>query len=253
MTAVTTDISAEGSVRTITLSDPDRRNAIGDELRAGLHREVCAAVADEACRAIVLTGAAGAFSAGGELASMPTDEASIRRRLGTLQEIVTMLAGDPRVVLAAVDGPAYGSGLSLAAAADVVVAGEGATFGCTFGRVGLIPDLGFMWSVPRRIGVGRTRLMIVQNAVVKADEAHDWGLVDLLCPTGQALGRATELARRIVRTPAATLAHALRLLTVTSGASLEQTLEAEMTTQIELFARDEFAELRDEFISRTRG
>jgi len=164
-----------------------------------------------------------------------------------------MLAKDPRVVLAAVDGPAYGSGLSLAAAADVVVAGEGSTFGCTFGRVGLIPDLGFMWSVPRRIGVGRTRRMILQNAVVKADEAHDWGLVDVSCPAGQALEQATDLARRIVRTPAATLAHALRLLAVTAGASLEQTLEAEMAAQIELFARGEFADLRDEFLSRTRG
>jgi 2-(1,2-epoxy-1,2-dihydrophenyl)acetyl-CoA isomerase len=246
---VTTDLCADGTVRVITLSDPDKLNAIGDELRAGLDREVAESVADTSCHAIVITGANAAFSAGGELAGMPTEGGAIRRRIGTLHGIVRRLAQTPQVVLAAVDGVAYGSGMSLAAVADIVVASDRAKFGCTFGRVGLIPDVGFMWSVPRRIGRRRARLMVLQNMVIDAEEALSWGLADIGCPLGTALGRAVEIATQIGRAPAATLAHAKRMLSADSP-SLDTVLEDEMETQIELLGTKEFATARQKFLTR---
>jgi len=248
---VTTDMHDESRIRVITLSDPARRNAIGDELRNGLAEAVAAATADAECRAIVITGANEAFSAGGELASMPTEPDAIRRRIGTLHEIVRQLVEARQVVISAVDGVAFGSGMSLAAAADLVIASERSTFGCTFGRVGLIPDVGFMWSVPRRIGLRRTRLMVFQNAVIEADAALEWGLVDLLSPAGGALELALENARRIIRTPAATLAAAKSML-MTNHPDVDAVLDDEMSRQIELLGTQEFAEAREAFLSRGR-
>jgi 2-(1,2-epoxy-1,2-dihydrophenyl)acetyl-CoA isomerase len=248
---VVTDLHDDSRVRVITLSDPDKLNAIGDELRNGLATQVAAAAADARCRVIILTGANGAFSAGGELAGMPTDPAAIRRRIGTLHDIVRDLTNCPQIVISAVDGVAFGSGMSLAAAADVVVAGDGSRFGCTFGRVGLVPDVGFMWSVPRRIGARRARLMVLENAIVEASTALEWGLVDALCPAGSALEVALDRASKITRTPAATLANAKRML-ATNFSSLDDVLDDELSRQIELLATAEFADARQKFLSRSQ-
>ena len=249
---VTTEMYSDFKVRVITLSDPAKLNAIGDELRNGLAREVASATADAQCRSIIITGANEAFSTGGELAGMPTEPDAIRRRIGTLHEIVRILDKSPQVVIAAVDGVAFGSGLSLAAAADVVVASDRARFGCTFGRVGLIPDVGFMWSVPRRIGLRRTRLMVLQNAVIEAGVALEWGLADLSCSAGEALDCAMETAAQISRTPAVTLANAKRMLGQTYS-TLDAVLEDELSRQVELLGTDEFAEARNKFLSRSKG
>lgn len=247
---VTTDLHVDSGVRVITLNDPNKLNALGDELRAGLVREVASAVADTKCRAIVITGANGAFSAGGELSGMPTEAEAIRRRMGALHGVVRTLIKSPQVILAAVDGVAYGSGMSLAAAADVLVASDRAKFGCAFGRVGLIPDIGFMWSVPRRIGLSRTRLVVLQNMVVGANDALTWGLADVGCPPGAALERAVQMAVEICKTPALTLAHAKRML-LDSADDLDSVLERELALQIELLGTKDFAAARQKFLARS--
>jgi 2-(1,2-epoxy-1,2-dihydrophenyl)acetyl-CoA isomerase len=246
---VVTDLRDDSRIRVLTLSDPAKLNAIGDELRNGLAEHLAAATADARCRVIIITGANEAFSAGGELGGMPTEPDAIRRRIGTLHEIVRMFVQCPQVVIAAVDGVAFGSGMSLAAAADVVIASERSRFGCTFGRVGLIPDVGFMWSVPRRIGARRARLMVLENAIIEADQGLDWGLVDVLCPAGDALDQALAKAAQITRTPAATVANAKRMLAA-NFADLDAVLEDELNRQIELLASEEFAAARDKFLSR---
>jgi len=248
---VTTESHGDARIRVLTLSNPGKLNAIDDEVRGELAREVASAAADATCRVIVITGADRAFSSGGELSGMPTEPDAIRRRMGTLHGIIRTLAEAPQIVIAAVDGVAFGSGLSLAAAADVVVAGNGARFGCTFGRVGLIPDVGFMWTVPRRIGVRRARLMVLQNAIIDAPEALHWGLADISSPEGGALEHAVELAARIARTPAATLASAKRMLTTTYS-TLDAVLEDELSSQIELLGTVEFDEARRAFLSRSK-
>lgn len=247
--SVTTDLHHDSTVRLITLSDPGKLNAIGDELRNELARQVASAIGDTSCRSIIITGANEAFSSGGELAGMPTEADAIRRRMGTLHEIMRMLVQGPQVVIAAVDGVAFGSGMSLAAAADVVVATDRSRFGCTFGRVGLIPDVGFMWSVPRRIGLRRTRLMVLQNAIVEAGVALDWGLADYPCPDGQAVNCALEKAAQIIRTPALTLASAKRMM-ARDFPTFDAVLDYEMDSQIELLGTDEFAAARKAFLSR---
>lgn len=245
------DLHDESRIRVLTLSDPGKLNAIGDDVRNQLAQEVAAAIADPVCRVIVITGAGEAFSSGGELASMPTEAHAIRARMGRLHDIVRMLAGAPQIIIAAVDGVAYGSGLSLAAAADVVVASDRARFGCTFGRVGLIPDVGFMWSVPRRIGVRRARLMVLQNSIIDAAEALEWGLADVPCPAGGALEHALEMASRIARTPMATLAAAKRLLTA-NHSTLDAVLDDELDCQVALLGTAEFDEARRAFLSRSK-
>jgi len=249
--SVTTELHSGSAVHVITLSDPAKLNAIGDELRAGLHSAVNAATSDAQCRVMVITGANEAFSAGGELSGMPTDPEAIRLRIGTLHGIVRALIECDQVVISAVDGVAFGSGMSFAAAADIVVASERARFGCTFGRVGLIPDVGWMWTVPRRIGLRRARLMVLQNEIIDADEALACGLADYSSSAGLALDRAIELATQVARTPAVTLANAKRMLG-RSEPTLDAILQDELARQIELLGTAEFTEARNKFLSRKK-
>ena len=249
--SVTTELRNDSKVRVITISDPSKLNAIGDDLRNGLAQEIATATSDPNCKSIIITGANRAFSSGGELSGMPTEGDAIRRRMGTMHKIIRMITHGSQVVIAAVEGVAFGSGMSLAAAADVVVASDQSKFGCTFGRVGLIPDVGFLWSVPRRIGLQRTRLIALRNAVIEAELALEWGLVDYLCPTGTALDCALEKAAEIIRTPARTLASAKRMM-ATNYSSLDAVLEAEMECQIELLGSEEFAAARQAFLARSQ-
>jgi len=249
--SVTTDLRVDSKVRVITISDPGKLNAIGDDIRNGLAQQVASATSDLNCTSIIITGANGAFSSGGELSGMPTESDAIHRRMGTMHEIIRMITLASQIVISAVDGVAFGSGMSLAAAADIVVASDQSKFGCSFGRVGLIPDVGFLWSVPRRIGSQRTRLIVLRNALIEADVALDWGLVDYLCPPGAALECALEKAAEIIRTPARTLANAKRMM-ARSFSSLDALLEAELECQIELLATEEFAAAREAFLARSQ-
>ena len=108
--------------------------------------------------------------------------------------IVRAIVSGPKPVIAAVEGPAAGAGLSLAVACDYVVAGKGSKFSAAFAKVGLVPDLGLYWSLPQRVGLGMAKRMIMLAPVFAAEEAMALGIVDELTDQGAALPRALELA-----------------------------------------------------------
>lgn len=237
-------------IRTFTLNDPVRRNPISLSMRRELRAALESAMTEPACRAVIVTGAGTAFSSGGDLAGMPThDRADARDRLHLIADVVTLLVDGPTPVIAAVDGAAVGAGTSLAAACDYVVSGRGAKYGAIFGRIGLAADTGLHWTLPRRVGTGPARRLLLRGQIVDAEQAHRLGLVDELVDDGAALRVARERAVELAAAAPLVLAATKRML-AHPPATLAETLHVEEQNQVALFETEDFAEGRAAFFEK---
>ena len=183
----------------LTLCVPRKRNALTSGLRLELRAALRRLDADPACRAIVLTGAGGAFCSGGDIEGMDGDPQSARERLGVLHDVVRLVAAGGTPVVAAVRGPAFGGGFALAMAADVVVAEPTARFCASFARIGLMPDLGLLWSLPGRVGAARARRLVMEAREIGAAEALRLGIADEVTAEGEHVARARALAESLSR------------------------------------------------------
>jgi enoyl-CoA hydratase len=195
-------------VTLLTLNRPDRLNAMDAGLVAGLHDALDEVAADAACRVVVLTGAGRGFCSGLDLKGFgtpPEPGQHPRARVGMGgQEFIARLTHQlhelPQVVVAAVNGPAFGGGLALACAADLRVAGHGARFCSAFIRTGLTgTDIGISYLLPRIIGAGRAFDLIVTGREIDATEADRIGLVTRLVPDAELLDEARSVAAAIAR------------------------------------------------------
>jgi 2-(1,2-epoxy-1,2-dihydrophenyl)acetyl-CoA isomerase len=229
-------------VRLITLNRPEVRNAIDIPLRVALAEALEAADAEASVRAIVLTGAGGAFCSGGDIATMErqTRDRTLPRAQAA-QRVIRAIWGTPKPVVAAIEGPAFGAGAALALACDRVVAASDATFSMSFTAVGLAGDMGIFTSLPLRVGAPRARQMLMLPERMSGEQAHQEGLVDALVPPGTALERALRDAEQLARGPALALGVIKKLL---SGAPRHPTelLELEVQHQADLFDTADFAE-----------
>lgn len=241
-------IEHRDSVAIITLNDPSRMNPISDGMRNGLLNILSDVSADNSVRAIVLTGAGGQFSAGADVRQMGKtdgpDSARSKRRLKLLQDVVRFIAAGPKPVVSAVEGVAFGAALSMVAASDYVIAGKKARFGAAFGRIGLAPDCGIMWSMPQRIGMVKTKDLIFTGAQVKADEALLIGLVEEVVDEGAALDRALEKANEYKNVAPLSIA-----ATKEAAAQLPDDLNAALN--IEIFQQPLLSSTQDHAEART--
>jgi len=245
-------VARHGPVVELVLDRPGARNALGVGDREVLRAAYAEAAAAPEVRAVVLTGAGPVFSAGGDIAGMHTDPASLEERFRDLAGLVTTLSRGRLPIVAAVEGGAYGLGLGLAALADLVVAGRSARFAASFGKLGLTADTGASWSLTRRIGWARTRRLLLTTETVDADRALEWGMVDHLVDDGTARDRALELAAELAeRSPHAVAAS--RRLMADLPDDLDDALAAEGAAQAVLMARPEFATTRDAFLDGRRA
>lgn len=187
----------DGRVQILIIDAPKRLNALSTDMRVMLRDFLREAHENRDVRSIVLSGAGTAFSAGGDVRQMAQhpDPTTARQRLDVLHDVVRQILAGPKPVVAAVEGIAYGAGLSLAAACDHVVAAEGSRFSAAFGRLGLVADCGLFWTLPQRVGLGATRDLLMTGRPFGAAEAKQLGLVDALTPPGGALQRALVQAR----------------------------------------------------------
>jgi len=187
-----------GDLAILTLDEPSRMNPLSDAMREGLLAAFEAAVADDAVRTLILTGAGGNFTAGADIRQLgldgPPDPVRSRRRLTPLHRLIELVAGGPKPVITAVEGAAFGAGLSIAMASDHVIAGDGVRFGAAFGKIGLTADCGLTWSLPQRVGPAMARDLLFTGRPVEATEALAIGLVDAVVPTGEALAAAIAKA-----------------------------------------------------------
>ncbi len=234
----------------LTLDEPDKRNALTIDLRERLLAELRRVEADPAVRAIVLTGAGNCFSSGGDITAMRGDDLpGARTRLKILQDVVRLLVAGRKPVVTAVRGAAFGGGFSLALAGDVIVADDSARFCASFGKVGLMADMGLLWTLPQRIGVARTRQIVMDARVIDCTAACDLGIVDVRVTAEDLDAAAMDQAERCASLAPLPIGFTKAIVARRAG-SLEDVLEAELDAQAQLFATHDHREAREAFMEK---
>jgi 2-(1,2-epoxy-1,2-dihydrophenyl)acetyl-CoA isomerase len=238
----------------LTHNDPSRRNAFTVEMRLAAAKALREFMHNDECRAIVICGAGDTFCAGGDMKSAISnieEPASVRtpRMLSMMHDLIRLIVEGSKPVIAAVDGHATGAGLSLAAACDYIVAGPTAKFCASFGRVGLVPDAGLLWSLPRRIGLVRARNLMLTAAAIDLETALRIGLADMAAAEGETISTAVDIAHNYLRVAPLAAAHIKEIL---SGdmLSLEEAFEAELRVQPQLTGSADYMEARSAFAEK---
>jgi 2-(1,2-epoxy-1,2-dihydrophenyl)acetyl-CoA isomerase len=220
-------------VATITLDRPDALNALTIPLKRSLLAALAAAREDRAVRAIVLTGAGRAFCAGQDLKERlepgaPPLEVELRERYNP---IVAAMRDLPKPILGAINGVAAGAGMSLALACDLRLAVEGATFTLAFGRIGLVPDSGATWLLPRLVGPALAAEMALAGATMTAADALGAGLVSRVLAQEELLPAARDMASRIAAGAPTAVALTKRAFQRSLEAGFRETLDYEAELQ----------------------
>lgn len=242
--------SRAGAVLTITLNRPDVYNAFNRALHGAL-REALADAADPEVRAVVVTGAGRGFCAGQDLREFQQLSGSIREALEeTYHPNMRAIRALEKPVIAAINGPAAGAGLSLACACDVRIASDQATFVPGFIGVGLVPDSGGSWFIHRLLGFSRAFEWMVSNQRLSADEALVWGLVSEVVPIDRFEKRIEERAEWYAELPTRAVAMTKQLFEHAYSASLEDQLELEAELQQAATGTHDFGEGVQAFLEK---
>jgi 2-(1,2-epoxy-1,2-dihydrophenyl)acetyl-CoA isomerase len=230
---VLVDVEAATGVATVTLNRPDALNS----LTVPMKRELLAAFRrldrEPSVRAVILTGNGRAFCAGQDLRERLEPDAAplgeeVRERYNP---IVRAMRGSPKPIVGAINGVAAGAGASLALACDIRIAAEGASFALAFGRVGLVPDSGATWFLPRLVGDARAAEMALLNEPVSAADAARIGLIGRVVPADQLLPEAQAIAARLAAGAPKAIALTKRALATTWDRDLDAALEYEAHIQ----------------------
>lgn len=221
------------------------RRELGDCFEAIGHR-------DEV-RSVVLTGSGRAFCAGGDIGDFRTDGEALHDLMRTLSHRwFRALWTLPQPVVTAVNGVAAGGGASLALAGDLVVASTTASFVQTFMKIGLVPDLGGAFLLPRLVGLSRAKELALLGEAIEAGQARDMGLVNRLVAPEELMPTALDLARRLAEQPRHAVALAKRMLNRSFERSMDETLETEWLTQSFLFSTDDSRQGIKAFLEKER-
>jgi 2-(1,2-epoxy-1,2-dihydrophenyl)acetyl-CoA isomerase len=245
------ETSRDGAVLTITLNRPDVLNA----LNGATHRALAAALKDARdgeVRAVVLTGAGRGFCVGQDLqefGEMPSVADGLRERY---HPNVLAIRALEKPVIAAVNGPAAGAGMSLACVCDIRIAAASATFIPAFVNIGLVPDSGGTFFVTRILGYARAFDWLCSGRRLTAPEAHAWGLVSEVVDDDAFPARAAELAAELAALPTRAIGMTKRLLDRASSSGLEQQLEREAQLQAAATQTDDFREGVAAFLAKRK-
>ncbi len=232
---------------TLTMNRPDKLNSLNVELTTALLDAFRCAAADPQLRAIILTGAGRAFCAGGDLALI-TDARG--RNAG--QELESLIRGGSQLalaicdtlvpVLAAVNGPAAGAGMNVALACEIRIASENASFGQNFAKVGLFPDFGGTYFLPRLVGPARAAEMFYTGEMISAAEAERIGVVNHVVPHDRLVEEARTLAVQLAAAPPIAARAVKKVLFGSERAALERALELEVQQQVKCFLSEDCTE-----------
>lgn len=248
MSLVLTEV--RDTVALLTMNDPRRRNPLSDGMREALVEALAAVGENRAIRAVVLMGAGGHFSSGGDLSAMPPlSRRDAEERLAHVGRLVRLVRDCGVPTVAAIDGFAAGVGVGLAAACDIVLVTERARVLLPFTRLGLLPDGASLASVAQRVGSACARRLFLRADPVTGADATRLGLADELVPSAELPARAESVARELgTRAPSSVLA--IKRFYAVGDLSVEAALKAEADTQPDLYFSRDFAEGKQAFQQR---
>src|SRR5262247_1221602 len=239
-------LAQDQGLATLTLNAPDKLNAVSRKMIAELKDCWEKLAADPSVRAVLLTGAGRGFCAGADLSDPDREQGATADSGAALDKffnpVSRLMRSMPKPIVAAVNGPAAGVGMSFAMASDIAIAARSATFLQAFARIGLLPDGGSTWFLPRLVGDQRARALAMLAPQITAQQAKDWGLIWDVVDDGALLGVATELARRLSDGPTLSLARIKEAMNQASGNTLAEQLDIERDFQRELGRSEDFKE-----------
>ena len=210
MTYTTILLARDNGLATLTLNAPDKLNAVSRKMIAEIKTCWEELAADSSVRAVLLTGAGRGFCAGADLAD-PDREASATADSGAALDkyfnpVIRLMRTIPKPIVSAVNGVAAGVGMSFALASDIAIAGKSASFLQAFARIGLLPDGGSTWFLPRLVGDQRARALAMLAPQIPAEKAKEWGLIWDVVDDAALMTTATEIARKLADGPTLALA-----------------------------------------------
>ena len=236
-------VESRGGYRVITLNRPERLNALTDEMAGALMEALKAAEKDHDCRALLLTGAGRGFCAGQDLTEIADARpAEIGELLENYNPVILKLRALPIPVVCAVNGVAAGAGANLALACDIVLAAHSASFVQAFAKIGLVPDCGGTWFLPRFVGEARARALSMLADPVPAETAAEWGMIWRAVADDELMREAEALAARLAAGPTAALGLIKQALEGSAVNELEDQLDLEAELQEEAAENPDYAE-----------
>jgi 2-(1,2-epoxy-1,2-dihydrophenyl)acetyl-CoA isomerase len=255
--AATVRVERRGSVGWLILNRPERLNSFDERLRDDFREAVRGALDDAATRVIVLTGAGRAFCAGADITYLRElhergDVATLGRLVDAGREVVTAIRESPKPVLAAVNGAAAGGGANLALACDMRIASTAASIGQTFVRIGLQPDWGGTYFLPRIVGASNALELMWSGRMVQADEALALGLFDRVVAADQLEAEVTRLSEELAAAAPQAVARIKAAVYGALDGSLADALRKEHAGQAVLFEDDDAREGFRAFLEKRR-
>ena len=246
-------VTRHDGVAVLRLNEPKTMNAMSPTLRAGLETEVPRVLDDPEVRCVVITGTGGAFCAGGDIRTMQKRKPSeVLARMAGHHKWSTRLLKADKPVITAVNGAAAGAGVSVAMMGDIVIASKEAYFTTGFARLGVLPDLGLLMTLPRAIGTLRAKEMLMTSRKVPAEEAAQIGLATRLVEPAKLMDAAMETAKALAAGPTVTLGLIKRVMLQAYEISPDRFLELEALGQGVAWGSDDFAEGVEAFLAKRR-
>jgi len=256
MSYETIQLEMRDSVCVLTLNRPERLNALTTQVANDFKAAVSEAL-ERGARAIVITGAGRAFSAGGDLREMQEIakkdgrvEAFFDEPLRALNEGILLIRQTPVPFIAAVNGVASGGGCNFALACDLVIAAESARFNQAFIKIGLTPDCGGTFMLPRLVGWKRATELLFTGDLVGAQAAAEMGMINSVSPDDQLMDRAMAMAEKLAQAPTAALGEIKMLLNASAANDIRSQLDLERETQIQSGKTKDFVEGVSAFLEK---
>src|SRR5947208_4545466 len=240
---------------TLTLNAPDKLNAVSRKMIAEIKQAWEEIGADGSVRAVLLTGAGRGFCAGADLSDPDrkndADSGSALDKF--FNPVIRTMRALPKPIVAAVNGVAAGVGMSFAMAADIAIAAKSASFLQAFSRIGLLPDGGSTWFLPRLVGEQRARALAMLAPQISAEQAKQWGLIWDVVDDAALMPTATELAQRLANGPTQSLARIKDAMNRATQNDLSQQLDIERDFQRELGRSEDFREGVAAFLAKRKA
>jgi 2-(1,2-epoxy-1,2-dihydrophenyl)acetyl-CoA isomerase len=250
-------VTLDSGVLSVTLNRPDKLNALNPEMHQALRAAVQRASDEDAVRVVVLTGAGRAFCSGQDLSERNVSPGAapidLSVSLGSnYNPLVRRMRELPKPIVCAVNGVAAGAGANLVLACDLVIAARSASFVQAFSKIGLVPDSGGSWFLPRLVGQARAMGLALLGEKLSAAQAAEWGLIWKVVDDGQLLAEASTLAKSLAEGPTKGYGLLKKALAMSATNSLDAQLDLERDLQRELGYSEDYREGVAAFMARRK-